>query len=479
MTGRPPASQVDVSEKEIVRDLEAATNVRILWEEIPWSGFAEKVNITLASGQLPDAILGPIGSSIILNNLPAFVPIQDMLDDYAPNVAAALRSIDGIESLNRYPDGNVYSLPYYTNYGGSLIASIMYINTTWLDALGLDMPETTEEFRAVLRAFKTQDPNGNGVADEIPLGFREGRNIDYNRGLGALFGSFGVLENNLHLNVVDGEVQFASLQPGYLDALRYLNSLSEEGLLDPEGFTQSHEQYNAKGSSGLYGVFLVDYADILAGDYRDEYVVLPPMRGPRGDALWNIWNQGVPGVSLNHFSITRAAEQPEVLVRWIDYMNSSLEMKHRINYGEEGETWQYFDDGTWGLKTDRLPEGMNYAQYRQTTSFWVVAPVIYSKDEMALYSQDTRMATHAAESAVYGPYIPEESISTSHIMMPEENARNAELFADIDAHVMSFYATSVLEGVSDAQWQANLQRLRALNVDEYVSIYQGYYNRQR
>ena len=34
---------------------------------------------------------------------------------------------------------------------------------------GLDMPTNTEELKDVLKAFKTQDPNGNGKADEIPM----------------------------------------------------------------------------------------------------------------------------------------------------------------------------------------------------------------------------------------------------------------------------------------------------------------------
>ena len=45
------------------------------------------------------------------------------------------------------------------------------INTTWLERLGLEMPETLEEFANVLRAFRDQDPNGNGIQDEIPFSF--------------------------------------------------------------------------------------------------------------------------------------------------------------------------------------------------------------------------------------------------------------------------------------------------------------------
>ena len=48
-----------------------------------------------------------------------------------------------------------------------------WIRTDWLDKLGLEVLQTVEEYEIVLRAFKTQDPNGNGEADEIPLFFRQ------------------------------------------------------------------------------------------------------------------------------------------------------------------------------------------------------------------------------------------------------------------------------------------------------------------
>ncbi len=45
----------------------------------------------------------------------------------------------------------------------------IYLRQDWMDALGLDMPETTEELREVLRAFVNDDPNGNAKKDEIGM----------------------------------------------------------------------------------------------------------------------------------------------------------------------------------------------------------------------------------------------------------------------------------------------------------------------
>lgn len=44
----------------------------------------------------------------------------------------------------------------------------LYIRRDWLNNLNLKVPNTMEEFYKTLKAFKTQDPNGNGIPDEIP-----------------------------------------------------------------------------------------------------------------------------------------------------------------------------------------------------------------------------------------------------------------------------------------------------------------------
>lgn len=43
------------------------------------------------------------------------------------------------------------------------------INKSWLEKLGLEVPKTWDDLTKVLTAFKNDDPNGNGEADEIPM----------------------------------------------------------------------------------------------------------------------------------------------------------------------------------------------------------------------------------------------------------------------------------------------------------------------
>src|SRR5699024_41996 len=67
-------------------------------------------------------------------------------------------------------DGNIYSLPVVNECYHCSVPNKFWINKTWLDNLGLEMPTTLDEFYDVLVAFRDQDANGNGDPnDEIPF----------------------------------------------------------------------------------------------------------------------------------------------------------------------------------------------------------------------------------------------------------------------------------------------------------------------
>ena len=93
----------------------------------------------------------------------------------------------------------------------------------------MEMPETADELFDVLMAFKTQDPNGNGQADEIPFAFYKDRKFDL---LKSAFGFAGYDEKDYkypYLQVVDGKVDFYPVSDNYYAYLQYLNKLYSNG----------------------------------------------------------------------------------------------------------------------------------------------------------------------------------------------------------------------------------------------------------
>ena len=64
-------------------------------------------------------------------------------------------------------DGRTYKLGFLISQNINTNGHF-FINAAWLNKLGLAVPTTIDELTDVLRAFRDDDPNGNGLADEVP-----------------------------------------------------------------------------------------------------------------------------------------------------------------------------------------------------------------------------------------------------------------------------------------------------------------------
>ena len=180
--------QQKFNDMEFFKKLEEQSNIHIEWEFIESQDYEQKKNLILASGDYPDAFFNYISDTDLNTHVPqgVFVPINEYLE-YAPNLSKVFEEHPDFKKLCTYFDGNIYSIGYAAEDPCQYQPDEMYVYRPWLDKLGLDIPETTEEFYQMLKAFKEQDPNGNGVADEIPFSATPGGA----RGFHSLSGAFG------------------------------------------------------------------------------------------------------------------------------------------------------------------------------------------------------------------------------------------------------------------------------------------------
>ena len=157
------------------RHAEETTGVKINYYAIDDGSVGEKVNIMLASGDMPDAFLSTVNETQVVSNLPLFVPLNEYLnEENAPNLMKMFETYPELIDMITQVDGNIYTLPIgdFSNPDNQG-EGIQVINKAWLDKLGLEMPTTTEELYQVCKAIKEGDPNGNGEADEIPMTFTQ------------------------------------------------------------------------------------------------------------------------------------------------------------------------------------------------------------------------------------------------------------------------------------------------------------------
>ncbi|WP_185602237.1 extracellular solute-binding protein [Paenibacillus sp. 598K] len=463
-------------EMQVFKNLQEKTNMTIQWTTATGADFTEKKNLIFASGELPDAFYG---TGVLTNNEVVqyggqglIIPLEDLIAEYAPTLHAFLEERPDIKALITAPNGHIYSLPHVNEFDPAAEASAaMFVNQEWLDQVGLDVPQTTDELLEVLRAFKGKDLNGNGQADEIPMSFRTRDTI---RGVEALTGAFGKLLNGANrFHVEDKTVYFTPMEPEYKAYVSYLHQLYSEGLIDPEVFSQEGQVYDAKIRAELptVGVLFGWSRSVLWGQERENwtYVPISALKGPDGDQLWP---RQPGGTTVGSFAIANSNPYPELTMRWIDHVyEERTSVEHA--FGPFGSHLYEADNGKIGLHWP--PEGTAEGAFRvQETpgpgAVYIIGDLIQRRPSQ----QEKRELVE-----MYAPYTPEEVYP--RLMMDEENVNRLavlepELFQE-NGYIDSQFTQWVLRGNIDAEWDAYVAQLKRMNIEEIVEIYQSNYDR--
>src|SRR5690606_24441558 len=122
-------------------------------------------------------------------------------------------------------NGEIYAIPQ-SKYN----LKVIWMRKDWLDNLGLEVPQTTDEFYEVLKAFTYNDPDQNGKDDTIGM-----VNAKYVHDLLPLFYAFGA--DYFFKEDENGQIYDGFTQPEMKDALDYIKMLMDEGVLDKEWVT--------------------------------------------------------------------------------------------------------------------------------------------------------------------------------------------------------------------------------------------------
>ncbi|MBD2844393.1 extracellular solute-binding protein [Paenibacillus sp. IB182496] len=469
------------NEMAFFKNVEEKTNIRIEWDLAVQASLVERRNLLLSSNDLPDIFYG---ASILQNddmlrmiNQGQLIPIDDMIELYAPNFNKILKQRPDIRKVITAADGHIYTIPHIYESMVNTAPDAMFINKEWLDALGLAVPETTEELYNVLRAFKTQDPNGNGKADELPMSFRyqNAKNQSAIQSAASLSGSFGPIDQQQHKHIAieDGKLVFVPMTEGYKTYANYMRTLYQEGLIDPEVFTQDNQVYNAKieAEESLIGVwFGWNVTGRFGSVEQSPYIPVAPLKGPAGRQEWN---RVEPRVAIGSFAITRANSHPEASLAWMDQMLTE-ESSMEAFWGPFGINLVRNEDGT--IDFAPKPEGMTNPQFRHSDAPGTNAVPILLSDMLEKVVPNPAEAEKFELLELYRPYQSKE-ILPGMLLSNEESETLALIESDIVNYVEDKLAQWIFNGNIEAEWNAYAEQLKQMNVEEYVTIYQQAYDR--
>ncbi len=445
------------------------TNVDVDLRIFAYENATERMNLDLNSGDYADVIGGWILSDAMILTYGVeqgvFIPLEDIFEQYCPNISAILE-LPGVREKMTAPDGHIYTIPYVC--GDVAVGYSPFINSRWLENVGMEMPTTTEEFEAVLKAFKEQDANGNGDAsDEIP--FSTDPN---NKHLEAMAGYFGMPMDKRGFTVLDnGETAFAATSAKYREFLSWFNSLYEQGLVDQEIFTQDSATWEGKGNRDMYGVSIAygssEYAGYVVTPEKSEYDVMPVLNADNG----GIWLRDTPGNSVYRTQavITDNAEHPEIIARWFD---NAFELENGIgcNRGpvgvvvfKEGDGYRAIDTNTLDEETQEKVSWANL--WPQSLPKFTPIGFKYIEDN-SLYDEKKAVET------TYEPNLTKDVIDTSWIDMDsvEIYSEYATAINDYFTEQQALFISGEKDVDNDAEWQSYVDGFENLGLSEYLEI---------
>jgi putative aldouronate transport system substrate-binding protein len=466
----------DFNDKQMAQEWEELTNVHIEWQHLPGGNDQQQmVNIMFASGDLPDAFFAAsaaTGRAFEYGGQGLVLPLEDLVATYAPNIQDVFAEVPAAQRAGTAPDGHLYRIQHVNQIGRSDITGHQLINTDWLDAVGMDVPTTTDELYEVLSAFKTEDPNGNGEADEIPLtGLWGGYGTD---NLGYLFGAFDAASADGMLYVDDAtkEVRAGVLQPGYVDAMEYFHRLYDEGLIDVEVLVHDNTAIRAKTNSSPFrvGSFMTWRGWNHVGDLetaQTHYTPVLPLEGPNGDRGWRKQTSGIGWAAS---MITSEAAYPEVIIRWIDH-NFIPENGIQWLFGPFGVNLEEAPDGRW--QKAPTPEDMGYGAFRISETFVFAPGAITASWAEENWVIDDRTAAKNDIVERYLPYADSWAIEAVSTLTPAEQEEITTYLSDIETFAQNKEAEWLTEGGVREEYEEFVDQLERMNINRIVELYQA------
>jgi len=473
--------------------LEEKTNIKIAWDLVPSNALEDRKQLMLASGDYPEVILQANltrEEQMKYGKQGVFLPLNDLIDKYAPNIKKALADIPYMKSSITAPDGNIYALPQVNECYHCDNALKLWINKAWLDKLGLQLPTTTEEFYQVMKAFKEQDPNGNGKKDELPL---TGSDEMWAGNVSAFLMNAFIVDDyteknaGTFLSVKDSKVDFVANKDEWKQGLEYLNKLYKEGLIDPAAFTQNADAIQQLANRepdnimGAVTTALISYGYNMSETQprHKDYVTLPPLKGPSGVQQ----TLNFAGISKSQFAITNkaTADQQIAAIRLADYLYTEEAIVLQEN-GPEGQGWRKAEDGELDIDGKQAKYAYIQRESKQThNDGWEqIGPSLRTyayraswmaiQDPLADGGYGTRLNT---ESKKYESFHSKEMYPNGVFIAQDD----AEIAAQLKTTIIDYTKSNMAQFITGSkdiskEWDAYVKGFDGLQLGKYIEIYQ-------
>ena len=288
-------------------------DVKYLWIASNDELYKQKFNAAVASGEIPDIANVEKSDLKRLVEADLLVDLKPYIDEYASDYLKELIASAGDSAINACTiEGVQYGLPYLEC--DLETAQMLWLRQDWMDELGLEAPQTLDDLKNILTAFKAYAGEGGmGLALSSDL---FGNQFDIKGWSNAYnaYPSYWIDDGN-------GSLTYGSTTPEMKEALGSLAQLYEEGLVDPEFYVNDIQKANEALVNGKCGAMYGFHASPL--DFLQSVINADPNADwlPYMIPMAQEGEKIAPGIHMctsHWYVVSKACEHPEALIQMMN-----------------------------------------------------------------------------------------------------------------------------------------------------------------
>ncbi|OZG65929.1 type 2 periplasmic-binding domain-containing protein [Bifidobacterium eulemuris] len=481
MSTKNSLTKIDPAETQWFKELEAACDCTIQWDTVSVDAWQQQKAAVLTSGEVADISIALFGQSD-LAGYPYFEDLSDDLDQL-PSVKKFFEDRDYARKSATTMDGNIYQIPNdvvsqgESNYTGQTFL----INKTWLDKLGLDIPRTWDELTEVLRAFKTQDPNGNGEADEIPWNIRAMETSGFgwyspfqlinSTGISTAMTMSPAGPEGIYAK--DGKVGNFLQTENFRQVVEYLSELTSEGLIPQAGWTKDDSKWNSElqsdGETAITGM-AITWDTTSFGGLSDQYVSIPVPSSSDDPA--DATAEQAQLASYDGIAIKADAPNKEAIFKVVEKMMDT-DVSVAQFFGDLGEYVTKLGDKSYEIPQEQY-DAVSAGEYGMGNRGYSYFPegITIENNPVEHFDETTRIYRDQAPGLDSDDYWP------GYVIPNDEDAKT---LSDNRTQLLNYVVTQVSQwvsngGLDDASWDEFQDRIKALGVEDNIALWQKWYD---
>lgn len=451
-TSRPMNEATDLTREYIKNEIGVDFNLT----EGDGSNFSQQLALYIANGDMPDVIRLDYA---MWKEYAAEGAWAD-LTDYITDEYTDLNNYVGDNWTYAKQDGRIYGVP---SVSGTPSNHVIAIRQDWLTKLGLEVPVTLDDFVNVMRAFTTQDPDGDGQNNTYGLG---GSGVNT---LSPLFGAFGSSPVQASFLNEDGTITTNAISPAYKEALKYIRDVYAEGLIDPEVFTCSNDQMLNKWCRAEMGIMSAAWSRAGNAYLRYDFGTLQPdaevkiILPPVGETGLSNSVANDPLSAMIAVSYQASPEKIEAAMKLFNFASSPFGWRVTM-YGIPGEFFEYDEANEQTTWTSDLNNGVSKSGKYEVTDMQVYK--LFNHAGWEAQGDGLIEAPHGQMWKAGSAMRFEEPVKADVFCMFKTDAYT-ELFSEVDTYFRTSELAFIMgEKDIDAEWDNYVQTYLSMGGEE-------------